>query len=110
MFLGGYSIGFIRGWKMTLVLSAAIPVIALSAFYMMRLLAGSEAAGKQSSLCIGGGVLCILGVTRACVGVKYLYKKLCATCCCNNHNTDLLFCYVFGVLVVCYRVKYKRPL
>eukprot|EP01069_Polyplicarium_translucidae_P010728 Polyplicarium_translucidae@DN3394_c0_g1_i1.p1 len=39
MFVGGYAVGFVRSWKMTLVLTAALPLLALCGGFMMFALA-----------------------------------------------------------------------
>eukprot|EP01069_Polyplicarium_translucidae_P010732 Polyplicarium_translucidae@DN3394_c0_g1_i5.p1 len=44
MFIGGYAVGFVRSWKMTLVLTAALPVIALCGAFIMWALANGSAA------------------------------------------------------------------
>eukprot|EP00914_Ancora_sagittata_P020804 GHVO01040996.1.p1 GENE.GHVO01040996.1~~GHVO01040996.1.p1 ORF type:complete len:252 (-),score=37.71 GHVO01040996.1:90-845(-) len=43
-FVGGYTVGFIRGWKMTLVVTAALPLLATGGAFMMWALSNMSTA------------------------------------------------------------------
>eukprot|EP00918_Siedleckia_nematoides_P106241 GHVU01231873.1.p1 GENE.GHVU01231873.1~~GHVU01231873.1.p1 ORF type:complete len:229 (+),score=18.55 GHVU01231873.1:410-1096(+) len=45
-FIGGYVVGFVRGWKLTLVVSACLPLIAAAGWFMMHMVSSS---GKNSA-------------------------------------------------------------
>eukprot|EP00923_Selenidium_pygospionis_P032802 GHVN01057722.1.p1 GENE.GHVN01057722.1~~GHVN01057722.1.p1 ORF type:complete len:1302 (+),score=187.31 GHVN01057722.1:75-3980(+) len=47
LFVSGYVVGFIKGWELTLVVSAALPLIAMAGAYMMIAIANSGRLGQQ---------------------------------------------------------------
>eukprot|EP01055_Gregarina_sp_Pseudo9_P000528 Gregarina_sp_Pseudo_9__527@NODE_133_length_4090_cov_119_924216_g125_i0_p1_GENE_NODE_133_length_4090_cov_119_924216_g125_i0NODE_133_length_4090_cov_119_924216_g125_i0_p1_ORF_typecomplete_len1308_score219_96ABC_membrane/PF00664_23/3_4e47ABC_membrane/PF00664_23/3_3e47ABC_tran/PF00005_27/2_1e41ABC_tran/PF00005_27/2_6e39SMC_N/PF02463_19/23SMC_N/PF02463_19/3_3e05SMC_N/PF02463_19/3_5e02SMC_N/PF02463_19/2_6e06AAA_21/PF13304_6/0_00014AAA_21/PF13304_6/0_012AAA_15/PF13175_6/0_00019AAA_15/PF13175_6/0_0032AA len=55
LFVGGYVVGFIRGWKLTLVLLAILPVLALGGFILMSAMAGA-ASGTSAEYAKAGSV------------------------------------------------------
>lgn len=77
MFVGGYTVGFIRGWQMALVLSAALPLLAVAGFFMMKLLSSSEVAGKNrtvmNSECGRQSLKCMILVY--CYSAQKAYSK-----------------------------------
>lgn len=57
-------VGFIRGWKMALVLSAALPLLAGAGFFMMKLLSSAEVAAQRAYSKAGSVAEEVLGSVR----------------------------------------------
>ncbi|CAG8541359.1 6798_t:CDS:10, partial [Scutellospora calospora] len=52
-FLGGFIIGFIKGWKLTLVLCAVFPLLAISGAFMAKALSRGTAEGQDAYAAAG---------------------------------------------------------
>lgn len=55
MFVGGYVVGFIRGWKLTLVISASLPLLAVGGFLIMMILSAAD-SGQRAAYAGAGSI------------------------------------------------------
>lgn len=87
MIIGGYTVGFLRGWKLTLVISAVLPLLAGVGYLFMKSLTESETRSRETYGHAGAVAEEVFGNIRTVVA--FGSEEQCRTRYCDLLNNSL---------------------